>query len=131
MGQVNGERRSLARISTSVTFDDRTVMTWAADDPLRASVEISAPTGHLGPLSPEALYLAREPGPWRFAAEFQANLRSRGLVYSAVPPESAVIVSRDDLRAVYDYARHFDVDGDPAMTRVRSALGLLRERMTP
>ena len=33
-------------------------------------------------------------------------------------------VSRADLETVYRYARHFDVDDDPSMTRVRALLGL-------
>jgi hypothetical protein len=33
-----------------------------------------------------------------------------------------VTVSRDDLRLVLDYARHFDVDDDPAVIRVSQAL---------
>lgn len=31
-------------------------------------------------------------------------------------------VNREDLAAVYGYARHFDVDSDPAMKRVSEAL---------
>lgn len=119
------EPRSIARISTSVTFGDGTVMTWTADDPLRPSFEISGPRLNPGPLAPEALYLIPEPEPWRFAVEFQANVRARGLVFTAVPPGEAVTLSRADLRQVYEYARHFDVDSDGAMIRVRSALGLV------
>jgi hypothetical protein len=45
----------------------------------------------------------------------------------------AVTVSRDDLAAVYGYARHFDVGSDTSMLRIRFALGLpgpgMMERM--
>lgn len=124
MGRVNEEPRSIARISTSVSFDGGTVMTWTADNPLNPSFEIDGPRPNLGPFLPEALYRMPEPDPVRFAVEFHANWQDRGLVHTAVPPGSAVTVSRDDLRQVYEYARHFDVDSDSAMTRVRSALGL-------
>ena len=33
-----------------------------------------------------------------------------------------VAVSREDLERGYDYARHFDVDEDPAMVRVAAVL---------
>jgi hypothetical protein len=131
VGRVNQERRIIARISTTVTFDDGTLMTWTADDPLNPSFEIDGPHRIPGPFSPEALYLMPEPEPWRFAVEFQANFRARGLVFTSVPPGSAVTVHRDDLECVYGYARHFDADDDPAMTRVRSALGLPCEKRRP
>ena len=99
-------------------------MTWTADNPLRPSFEISGPYRNLGPLSPAALFRIPEPEPWRFAVEFEANMRARGLVYATVPPGSAVTVSRGDLRQVWEYARHFDADDDPAMLRARSALEL-------
>ncbi len=121
---MNDERRSVARISTTVTFDNGTLMTWTADDPLNPSFEVTGPLHRLGPFSPEALYLMPEPEPWRFAVDFQANFRSGGLVYTAVPPGEAVTVSRDDLRQVYEYACQSDAARAPAMTRVRSALGL-------
>jgi hypothetical protein len=130
-GRVSEERRSIARICTSVTFDDGTAMTWTADNPLRPSFEISGPHLNPGPLEPEALYLIPEPEPWRFAVAFQANFRARGLAFTAVPPGEAVTLSRADLRQVYEYARHFDVDDDSAMIRVRSALALPRERPSP
>ena len=34
-----------------------------------------------------------------------------------------IVVNRPDLQTVYEYARQFDVDDDPAMVRVREALG--------
>jgi hypothetical protein len=36
--------------------------------------------------------------------------------------DELLTISRADLYAVYEYARHFDVDDDPAMIRVRAAL---------
>lgn len=127
MGQVNREPRSITRISTTVAFDDGTLMTWAADDPLRPSFEVDGPLRSLGPLPPEALYLIPEPEPWRFAVHFQANWRAGGLVFTALPPGSAVTVSRADLERVYEYARQSDAGGGPVMARVRSALGLAGE----
>ena len=121
---MNEERRSIARISTTVTFDDGTLMTRTADDPLNPSFEVDGPVPRLGPFDGDALYLMPQPEPWRFAVGFQANFRARGLVFTSVPPGSAVTVRRDDLECVYGDARHFDADDDPAMTRVRSALGL-------
>lgn len=126
-----GESRSIARISTTVTFDDGTLMTWTADDPLRPSFEVDGPFPRLAPLSGEELYLIREPEPWRFAVKFESNFRVSGLACTTIPPGSAITVHRDDLRQVYEYARHFDVGGDSAMTRIRSALGLPGTRMAP
>ena len=35
---------------------------------------------------------------------------------------SDVLISRDDLLGVYEYALHFDVEDDPLMVRVKAAL---------
>lgn len=121
---MNLDPRRIARISTSVTFGDMTAMTWTADDPLCPSFEIRGPRIETGPFSAEALYLIPEPEPWRFAVDFQANYRARGLVFTAVPPGEAVTVSRSDL------AREAGAEADGAVARACSAAGMPCEMTT-
>lgn len=45
-------------------------------------------------------------------------------VHDPVEPRPLVTVARADLETVYGYARNFDADSDPAMQRVREALGM-------
>ena len=33
-----------------------------------------------------------------------------------------IVVERDDLQGLYEYARQFDVDDDPVMIRIKAAL---------
>jgi hypothetical protein len=64
----------------------------------------------------EAHAAAGVPDSWRagWSIDGTGNVTQAGLV----------TVRADDLAAVYEYARQFDVDSDPAMQRVARLLGL-------
>lgn len=50
------------------------------------------------------------------------KIRMSRELFEQVEVSGAVAIGREDLERVYDYARHFDVDSDPAMVRVAEVL---------